>query len=173
MHKVYNALAAAAAAVAMGVAMDAVKYGLDDFVPVAGRSEIKKREGRTVLADYYNANPASMEAAIKTLVSLRSGKKAIAVIGDMLELGEASAEAHREIGRTAARFKVDILITVGELAQHVGKGALEAGMKKDHVLAALSHDHAGQLLKQLSHPGDVILIKGSRGMKMEKILEAF
>lgn len=172
-HNVYNALAAAAAAIAVGVPIDAVKYGLDDFLPVAGRSEIKKLEGRTVLADYYNANPASMQAAIKTLVSLRSDKKAIAVIGDMLELGEASVEAHREIGRIAARCKVDLLITIGELAQHVEKGAREAGLKTDQVLQATSRENAGQLLKQLSRPGDVILIKGSRGMKMEKILEAF
>jgi UDP-N-acetylmuramoyl-tripeptide--D-alanyl-D-alanine ligase len=173
IHNVYNALAATAAALAVGVTIDVVKFGLDDFLPVAGRSEIKKLEGRTVLADYYNANPASMEAAIKTLVSLKSGMKAIAVIGDMLELGEKSAEAHREIGRTAARNKVDLLITVGEQGTYVEKGALEAGMKAEQVLGAISHENAGRLLKQLTHPGDVILIKGSRGMKMEKILEAF
>ena len=172
-HNVYNALAAAAAALAVGVPIDIVKFGLDDFLPIAGRSEIKKIEGRTVLADYYNANPASMEAAIKTLVSLKSGRKAIAVVGDMLELGEASAEAHREVGRTAARFKVDLLIMIGEQASYVERGALESGMKKEQVLGATSRENAGRLLKQLTHPGDVILIKGSRGMKMEKILEAF
>ncbi len=173
IHNVYNALAATAAALAVGVTIDVVKFGLDDFLPVAGRSEVKKLDGRTVLADYYNANPASMEAAIKTLVSLKSGMKAIAVIGDMLELGEMSAEAHREIGRTVARNKVDLLITVGEQGTYVEKGALEAGMKEEQVLGAISHENAGRLLKQLTHPGDVILIKGSRGMKMEKILEAF
>jgi len=172
-HNVYNALAAAAAALAVGVPIDMVKFGLDAFLPVAGRSELKRIEGRTVLADYYNANPASMEAAIKTLVSLKSGRKAIAVIGDMLELGEMSAEAHREVGHTAAQFKVDLLITIGEQATYVEKGALEAGMKKEQVLGAMSRENAGRLLKQLTHPGDVILIKGSRGMKMEKILEAF
>ncbi len=172
-HNVYNALAAAAAAIAVGVPIDAVKFGLDDFEPVAGRSEIKQVEGRTILADYYNANPASMEAALKTLVSLKSGRQAIAVIGDMLELGELSAEAHREVGRTAARQKVDLLITIGELAQYVEKGALEAGMKKEQIIGAPSRENAARLLKQLTRPGDVILIKGSRGMKMEKILEAF
>jgi len=173
LHNVYNALAAAAAALAVGATIDVVKLGLEDFLPVAGRSEIKEIEGRTFLADYYNANPASMEAAIKMLVSLKSGRQAIAVIGDMLELGETSAEAHREIGRIAARFKVDLLITIGEQAAYVKKGALEAGMKKEQVLRAMSRENAGRLLKQLTYPGDVILIKGSRGMKMEKILEAF
>ena len=172
-HNVYNALAAAAAALAMGMSLDAVKYGLDDFVPTAMRSEIRQIQGRTVLADCYNANPASMEAALATLVSLKSGKKAIAVLGDMLELGEITFDAHRAIGATAARLGVDLVITLGPLAKQVGKGAIDAGMPKDRVLEAGSHAEAAVLLKQLSRPGDAVLIKGSRGMKMEKILEAF
>jgi len=172
-HNVYNALAAAAAALAMGMSLDAVKYGLDDFVPTAMRSEIRQIQGRTVLADCYNANPASMEAALSTLVSLKSGKKAIAVLGDMLELGTIALDAHRAIGATAARLGIDLVITVGPLAKHIGEGAIDAGMPKDRVLEAGSQAEAAVLLKQLSRPGDAVLIKGSRGMKMEKILEAF
>jgi UDP-N-acetylmuramoyl-tripeptide--D-alanyl-D-alanine ligase len=172
-HNIYNALAAAAAGIAAGMPIDAVKFGLEAFSPVAGRSELSTLEGRTLLADYYNANPASMEAAITTLVSLSSGKKAIAVLGDMLELGSAGPEAHREIGRVAARCKVDFFILIGTLAAHIGEGAREKGMPADHVVEARSHADAAQLLKKLSRPGDVVLIKGSRGMKMEKILEAF
>jgi UDP-N-acetylmuramoyl-tripeptide--D-alanyl-D-alanine ligase len=172
-HNIYNALAAAAAALAMGMSLDAAKHGLDDFVPTAMRSEIRQVQGRTVLADCYNANPASMEAALATLVSLKSGKKAIAVLGDMLELGETTFDAHRAIGATAARLGVDLVITLGPLANQVGKGAIDAGMPKDRVLEAGSHAEAAVLLKQVSRPGDAVLIKGSRGMKMEKILEAF
>jgi UDP-N-acetylmuramoyl-tripeptide--D-alanyl-D-alanine ligase len=172
-HNVYNALAAAAAALAVGMSLDAVKSGLDDFVPTAMRSEIRQIQGRTVFADCYNANPASMEAALATLVSLKSGKKAIAVLGDMLELGAIAFDAHRAIGATAARLGVDLVITVGQLAKQVGKGAIDAGMPKDRVLEAGSHAEAAVLLKELSQPGDAVLIKGSRGMKMEKILEAF
>jgi len=150
-----------------------VKFGLDGFSHVAGRSELKEIEGRTVLADYYNANPASMDAAIRTLVSLASGRKSIAVLGDMLELGSAGASAHRETGRTVAQSGVGILVTFGTLAKHIGEGALEAGMPKDRVLEAPTHAGAAQLIRKLSSPGDVVLIKGSRGMKMEKILEAF
>jgi len=172
-HNIYNALAAAAAATAVGLPIDAVKFGLDGFSPVAGRSELKEIEGRTVLADYYNANPASMDAAIRTLVSLASGRKSIAVLGDMLELGSAGASAHRETGRIVAQSGVDILVTFGTLAKHIAEGALEAGMPKDRVLEAPTHAGAAQLIRKLSSPGDVVLIKGSRGMKMEKILEAF
>jgi UDP-N-acetylmuramoyl-tripeptide--D-alanyl-D-alanine ligase len=173
MHNIYNALAASAAALAVGMPLDAVKHGLDDFAPIAMRSEIKEVQGRTILADYYNANPASMEAAIATLASLSQGRKSFAVLGDMLELGQAAFGAHRGVGATAARAGVDIVITVGALAKHIAEGAIEGGMPKERVLEAATHAGAAELLKKLSRPGDVILIKGSRGMKMEKILEGF
>ncbi|MCK9418302.1 MAG: UDP-N-acetylmuramoyl-tripeptide--D-alanyl-D-alanine ligase [Nitrospirae bacterium] len=172
-HNVYNALAAAAAALAMGISMDAVKNGLDAFQPLAMRSELRQVQGRTVLADCYNANPASMDAALSTLASLRSGGKTIAVLGDMLELGIVAIDAHQTIGKTIARLGVDLVITLGPLAKHVGEGAIDAGMPKDRVLEARSQAEAAALLKKLSRPGDVVLIKGSRGMKMEKILEEF
>ncbi len=172
-HNISNALAAAAAAIAAGMPLDAVKRGLDEFSPVAMRSEIRDIHGRTVLADYYNANPASMDAAIHTLVSLSPGRTTIAVLGDMLELGSSAAEAHRQIGRTAVQSGVDIMITLGTLAKHIGEGSLQAGMPKERVFSAQSHAEAARQLKSLSRPGDIVLIKGSRGMKMEKILEEF
>src|SRR5512143_343700 len=172
-HNIYNALAAAAAALAAGMPLDAVRDGLNDFAPVAMRSEIKEVRGRTVLADYYNANPASMEAAISTLASLSAGRKSFAVLGDMLELGDAGREAHRAVGATTARAGVHSVITIGALAKHIGEGAIEAGMPKERVVEAPTHAEAAELLKKLSRPGDVVLIKGSRGMKMEKILEGF
>ncbi len=173
VHNVSNALAAAAAAIAAGMPLDAVKQGLDDFTPVAMRSEIKEVQGRTVLADYYNANPASMDAAIRTLVSLSAGRKTIAVLGDMLELGAAADEAHRQVGRTAAQSGVHMVIAVGALAKHIAAGAIEAGIAKTRVFETAGHTEAAQRLRDLSGPGDVVLIKGSRGMKMEKILEEF
>jgi UDP-N-acetylmuramoyl-tripeptide--D-alanyl-D-alanine ligase len=172
-HNIYNALAATAAAIAVGIPLDAVKCGLEDFSPVAMRSELKQVKGRTVLADYYNANPGSVNAALETLISLRAGQKSVAVLGDMLELGDTTVDAHREVGRTVAHLGVDVLITMGSLAIHINEGALEEGMPKDRVIAAGSHAEAAALLKERSKNGDVVLIKGSRGMKMEKILEEF
>jgi UDP-N-acetylmuramoyl-tripeptide--D-alanyl-D-alanine ligase len=172
-HNIYNALAAAAGATAVGMPLDAVKYGLEDFSPVAMRSELKQVKGRTVLADYYNANPGSMQAALETLISLRAGRKSVAVLGDMLELGETAADAHREVGRIAARLGVDTLITLGTFAKFIDEGAIEAGMPRDCVISAGSHGEAAALLKERSKNGDAVLIKGSRGMKMEKILEEF
>jgi len=172
-HNVYNALAAAAAATAVGVPLDAVKHGLEDFSPVAMRSELKQVKGRTVLADYYNANPGSVKAALETLISLRAGRKAVAVLGDMLELGDSAADAHREVGRLAAHLGVDVLITMGPLAVYINEGAVEAGMPENRVIEAGSHAEAAARLREQSKNGDAVLIKGSRGIKMEKILEEF
>jgi UDP-N-acetylmuramoyl-tripeptide--D-alanyl-D-alanine ligase len=172
-HNIYNALAATAAAIAVGASIDSVKYGLDDFVSVVMRSEVREIQGRTVLADCYNANPASMDAAIRTVVSLALGRRSIAVLGDMLELGHSASEAHREVGRAAARSGVDMVITYGVLANDIGEGAHEAGMPNNRIFKAATHAEAAELIKELSRPGDVVLIKGSRGMKMEKILEEF
>ncbi len=173
MHNISNALAAAAAATAMGMPLEAVKYGLDDFVPVSMRSEVKVINGRTVLADFYNANPGSVKVALETLVTLRPEARSVAVLGDMLELGERGPEEHREIGRLAARIGVDVIITVGELSGLILEGAHEGGLPKSALFAAGSHADAAALLTRQSRIGDAVLIKGSRGMKMEKILEEF
>jgi UDP-N-acetylmuramoyl-tripeptide--D-alanyl-D-alanine ligase len=172
-HNVYNALAAAAAALAIDVPLETVKFGLEEFRPVAMRSELKDVQGRTVLADYYNANPDSMKAALETLASLTTGKRTIAVLGDMLELGDTAAEAHRAIGATAVKLGIDLVITVGPLAKYIAEGAVAAGMARDRVLEAETTSRGAAFLKEHSRPGDTVLIKGSRGMKMEKILEEF
>jgi len=172
-HNVYNALAAAAAALATDLPLETVKSGLEEFRPVAMRSELKDVQGRTVLADYYNANPASMIAALETLASLKTGRRTVAVLGDMLELGKTEIEAHRKIGETAARLGIDLVITVGPLAKHIAEGAVAAGMARDRVLEADTTSRGAELLKEHSRPGDTVLIKGSRGMKMEKVLEEF
>ena len=172
-HNIYNALAAAAAALAVGLPLETIKYGLDDFAPVAMRSELKVVKGRTVLADHYNANPGSVKAALETLVTLRPGARSVAVLGDMLELGASSIEEHRAIGRIAARLGVDVLIAVGPQAKQMLEGAREAGMPKERLFAVRSHAGAAARLAKESKNGDAVLIKGSRGMKMEKILEEF
>jgi UDP-N-acetylmuramyl pentapeptide synthase len=129
--------------------------------------------GRTVLADCYNANPGSMKAALETLITLRPGARCVAVLGDMLELGEAGAEQHREIGRTAARLGVNAIITLGPLSKNIIDGASEAGMPAGSLFTAASHSEAAALLEKQSRNGDAVLVKGSRGVRMEKILEEF
>ena len=172
-HNISNALAAAAAATALGLPLEAVRDGLQEFAPVAMRSEIKVLHGRTVLADCYNANPGSVRAALETLVTLRPGARSVAVLGDMLELGDAGPGEHREAGRIAARLGVYAVIAFGTLARHILEGAAAEGMPKGSLFTAASHREAAELLRAHSRNGDAVLVKGSRGMKMEKILEEF
>lgn len=172
-HNVYNALAAAAAAIAKETPLESIKFGLEDFSPPAMRSELLEVRGRLVLKDCYNANPRSVEAALETLASLRQGGATIAVLGDMLELGKSAPDAHRAIGAIVQRLGIDLLITVGTLTKFIADGAFTAGFPRDRVLMADSNAQAAALLKERAQLRDVILIKGSRAMKMEKILEEF
>ncbi|MFA5072697.1 MAG: UDP-N-acetylmuramoyl-tripeptide--D-alanyl-D-alanine ligase [Nitrospirota bacterium] len=172
-HNIYNALAAAAAAHAAGMTLDAIKTGLEEFAPVAMRSEMKQLQGRIVFADYYNANPASMQAALATLMSLKKKGRSLAVLGDMLELGTSSPKEHAAIGQLVAELGIDVLITIGPLSKHLADGAIKAGMKKNQVFEAQTHAEAVALIQKHSRRGDAVLVKGSRGMKMEKILEEF
>jgi UDP-N-acetylmuramoyl-tripeptide--D-alanyl-D-alanine ligase len=172
-HNVYNALAAATAALATGIPLDTVKVGLEEFRPVAMRSELREMNGRTILADYYNANPTSVRAALETLALLKSGRRAIAVLGDMLELGPSSAALHREIGQATAQLAIDLLIGVGPLGRYIAEGAIAAGMPRGRVFEAETTTEGAALLREQSRPGDMVLVKGSRGMKMETVLEGF
>ncbi|HYR95990.1 MAG TPA: UDP-N-acetylmuramoyl-tripeptide--D-alanyl-D-alanine ligase [Candidatus Binatus sp.] len=169
-HNVTNALAAAAAAHALGVGIDAVAAGLEAFQPPGMRMEVTHLpNGVTVLNDAYNANPASMAAALRTLAASR-GRRRVAVLGEMRELGAESARAHRELGVAAAAASVDALFLLGEHAETVRAGAESAGLPADRVVVAASHeDLAGRLLGYC-RPGDLILLKGSRGAAMEQVL---
>jgi UDP-N-acetylmuramoyl-tripeptide--D-alanyl-D-alanine ligase len=171
-HNVANALAAAAAAAALGVPQDEVKAGLEDFRPVAMRSELRVIRGMRVLADCYNANPASVAAALETLAAM-GGTRTVAVLGDMLELGESAAGAHRDAGRTAAGLRIGAVITVGALGRLIAEGARAGGMAADRVREADTPSQAAVMLRSIAQAGDMVLIKGSRGMKMETVLEEF
>jgi UDP-N-acetylmuramyl pentapeptide synthase len=137
------------------------------------RSELLEVNGRTVLADYYNANPASVASALEALASIRQGHRAVAVLGDMLELGDRAGALHGDIGRTAARLGIDLIICVGPLAKYIAEGALAAGMERSRVFAADTTAKGAAILKERWLPGDRVLIKGSRGMKMETIVKEF
>ena len=171
-HNVSNALAATAAATVLGAPLDLVRSGLEDFLPVAMRSELRDVKGTRVLADCYNANPASVRAALETLAAM-GGARSVAVLGDMLELGAAAVEAHREAGRAAAALRIGELIAVGPLGRHIAEGAMAAGMARGQVHEAETPSQAAVILRGLARPGDAVLVKGSRGMKMETVLEEF
>lgn len=162
---VYNALAAAAITDAMGAGLEDIRAGLESFGGVPLRLEVKKVGGAVAISDVYNANPASMEAALQELVRLRKGR-CIAVLGDMLELGAYSEEAHSALVRRLAEERVDVLIAVGPEMKRAA-----ADFVGDCHLAGDSAE-AGEILRRICRPGDTVLVKGSRGMRMERVLAA-
>jgi len=170
-HNIYNALAAAAAAHALGVEPDLIRAGLEGFAPYARRFSLEDIAGVVLIDDSYNANPASMAAALTTLRDIREECRAIAVLGDMLELGSISPEAHRELGLLAASC-VDRLYLLGEMATIVADGAIAGGLAPDRISMAQSHGEIIADLHSRLGKGDYILIKGSRGMHMEVVAEA-
>ncbi len=169
-----NALAAAAVCAALGIKPEDIRAGIESFAGVPMRLEFRELLGATVISDVYNANPASMEEAVKELVRLRK-QRAIAVLGDMLELGVYAEEAHRRLGRWMSELPVDVLIAVGEM---MGKAAEEFSAshgkspESRRVVAASSSSEARRILLGICREGDTILVKGSRGMRMEKVLES-
>lgn len=171
-HNVSNALAAAAAAISMGQTLDAIVQGLESFQPAKGRMETQLLgDGIILIEDTYNANPLSVEAALVALDEMGGSGARIAVLGDMLELGESSAERHRAIGAVAAAH-CDRLILLGPDSKETAKGARKAGMIAAKVTHCESHEETARQLVQSLRPGDRIIVKGSRGMKMEKITAA-
>lgn len=170
IHNVYNALAAIAVGWELGLKPSELKEGIAAFTPGAMRLEIQKYGDYTVINDVYNASPLSMAAALDTLAAIGKGRK-LAVLGDMLELGDAAIEAHRRIGRHAAAQGVEIILTIGELARHIAEAGREQGIKITQSFAG--HKEAIAALRSIIKPGDYILLKGSRGMKMETMLETF
>jgi UDP-N-acetylmuramoyl-tripeptide--D-alanyl-D-alanine ligase len=125
--------------------------------------------GITVLNDAYNANPASMAAALRTLAASR-GRRRVAALGAMRELGDAAGRAHRELGAVAAAAGLDALFLLGEHAEEVRLGAEAAGLPADRIEVAASHEDLAQRLRAYCRAGDLVLLKGSRGAAMEEVL---
>ena len=165
-HVAVDAACAVAAAIAAGVAPEVAARGLASARPPRMRGEIALVAGRNLYIDCYNANPASTAAALDTLAEMRAGGRGFAVLGDMLELGDESAEAHLETGRHAARLGLAVIALGGERERLAG-GAREAGGQ-----AWTEDDPAAAARRALaeSAPGDWILIKGSRGMRLERVV---
>ncbi|MBI3351251.1 MAG: UDP-N-acetylmuramoyl-tripeptide--D-alanyl-D-alanine ligase [Nitrospirae bacterium] len=173
-HNVYNAMGAAAAASMLGCASSDIIQGLNSFQPVPLRSEIVDLHNQIkVLLDAYNANPSSMEAAVRMLVDLgkEENRRTVAVLGDMLELGRSSEDAHFKLGKTLGRLKIGRLYLYGPEACQVFKGAVENGMPEESIKVCSTHEKIAEEIRKLSADRSLLLIKGSRGMKMEKVLD--
>jgi len=165
-------LAAAAAAYAMSLPMEAVISKAPSLKPYAMRGTlILLGKGIRLVDDSYNSNPGALDAALKTLARLPAPRR-VAVLGDMLELGEKEGEFHAGAGRTAARSGWDLLVTVGPLAKRMAEGAAAAGMDRARILPFADSIEAAEGIVPLLRENDLVLVKGSRGMRMERIIEA-
>ncbi len=170
-HNVQNAAGALAVAVALGLDFETAANGLSNVEAYKGRLVPKTlASGVTLLDDTYNANPDSMEAGLKVLMSL-PGARHIAVLGEMGELGDLAEGKHRALGAVCAQKNVDLFFACGPQAKHYGEGAFEAGLAHEKFIWAPDSAALASLVREKLHPGDVVWVKGSRSTKMERVVE--
>ncbi|MCS5637918.1 MAG: UDP-N-acetylmuramoyl-tripeptide--D-alanyl-D-alanine ligase [Myxococcota bacterium] len=168
---VINALAAAAGALAAEAKLEDTARGLADFRGVAGRmAERAMAGGAHLVDDTYNANPQSMRSALESLVRLTGDGRSVAILGDMGELGETSAAAHRQVGQLTAELGIDQLFVLGSHARRVAEGARAAGMEADRVHIEEGHTQLCESVQAFVRAGDWVLVKGSRAMQMERLV---
>ncbi|MCS7172273.1 MAG: UDP-N-acetylmuramoyl-tripeptide--D-alanyl-D-alanine ligase [Armatimonadetes bacterium] len=172
-HLLSNALAAAAVGWVCGVPLEAVGEALSRFRPPRMRLEVRKSPRDVLLVnDAYNASPESLRAAFETVRVLRGGRRFVAVLGEMRELGPVRETAHLEAGRWCAEEGVEVLVAVGEGGALIARGALEAGMPEERVLLARDAEEAARCAAERVRSGDVVLIKASRAVGLERVAEA-
>jgi len=171
VHMVQNAMLAVAAGRAFGLSLEDCAAGLASTPLTKARLQIKEINGIQFIDDSYNANPDSMKAALRTLVELDADGRRVAVLGQMSELGEESERGHREVGEAAAAFGIDELIAVGPTGAEMAQAARRVGLEKSTSVA--DAEEAAGLLGETASSGDLILVKGSRSARMERVLEAF
>ncbi len=171
IFNMYNALAASAVCFSLGIQLDGIKSALEDFRAFPMRFEITERKGITVINDAYNANPSSMEESLKELVRPGRRGRRIAALGDMRELNDFSEDAHRTLGRMLAEVNVDVFIAVGEMmslaAEECMKG--KGGKSVPEIYTFRDVNDASEGMMNIVKHGDIILVKGSRLMQMDKI----
>lgn len=174
LHNIYNALAAASIATILKLNLEEIKAGLESFTAFSARTDITTIDHNIhIINDTYNANPKSMEMALQLLSRLKGKDRGIAVLGDMLELGEASEEWHRQIGSLIKTLDIDAVFLIGAYAHVVADSATSHGVSEKAIHIGTTHEQIAQTLCKKANEHDWILFKGSRGMKMERILEQF
>lgn len=172
-HNVINAVAAVAIGLEFGLTIEQIKKGLAQISLTGMRLEVVETPRCKIINDAYNANPASTKEALQVLKEIAGTQaRKIAVLGNMFELGEREEAGHFEVGEAAASIGVSELFAVGDLALQIAKGAEFGGMPLAQIHPCKNNIECIEILKQITQPGDVILVKGSRGMKMEEIVKA-
>ena len=170
IHNIYNSLSVMGLCSLMGLDMKKSSEGIRKYQPSKYRMEIKSVSGKTLIEDFYNANPDSLRASIETFRQML-GERKVAVLADMLELGEISEKEHMNAGIQASEI-FDVIICIGSDAKYIGKGAIENGFDKGRVYYFANNEEAVSEINSILRPGDAVLMKGSRGMKLEEVAES-
>ena len=170
IHNIYNSLSVMGLCSLMGLDMKKSSEGIRKYQPSKYRMEIKSVSGKTLIEDFYNANPDSMRASIETFRQMQ-GERKVAVLADMLELGAISEKEHMNAGIQASEI-FDVIICIGSDAKYIGKGAIENGFDKGRVYYFANNEEAVSEINSILRPGDAVLMKGSRGMKLEEVAES-
>lgn len=173
-HNVYNALAAAAVASCLSLSKQVIASGLKGFIPLGGRFQVTELKGDIrIIDDTYNANPSSLGAALQTVEELRANKQGLVVaLGEMLELGRETSQYHIDAGKLVASAGARYLVALGEHGAHIIEGARRAGMKRDQTYLASSHAEMIEALRANVREHDIVLLKGSRKVSLDKVVEA-
>ncbi|MEM0896699.1 MAG: UDP-N-acetylmuramoyl-tripeptide--D-alanyl-D-alanine ligase [Verrucomicrobiota bacterium] len=170
-HMVTNALLAAATGWLAGLSTEEIAFGLGGAEISGGRLQIKDLKGLSIVDDSYNANPDSMRAAVDTLAGLDCDGRRFAVLGGMAELGETAAEEHQKLGRLVREKKIDFLLSVGEQARGITDGLSPNGGGRPAIAHFPAHEECVEYLEENARSGDLVLVKGSRSARMEKVIE--
>jgi UDP-N-acetylmuramyl pentapeptide synthase len=171
LHMVQNALLAVAAGRVFGISLEECAEGLASAPLAKARLQIKTIRGVQFIDDSYNANPDSTKAALRTLAELETEGKRLAVLGAMAELGAESKHGHKEVGAAAASLGIDYLLALGPGAAEIAAGAEASGLTNSRVVRSAAE--AAELLDEVARPGDLVLVKGSRSARTERVLEEF
>ncbi len=171
-HHVYNALAAILVGLKYNISMDDIKVGIRRFAPSGLRQTLIEYPNYKVIRDCYNASPASMKSGLEVLSLTETAGRRVACLADMLELGGISEKAHLAVGKLVVKYGVDCLITVGQEAKKIARGAIENGMNPADVHEFDTNAALKETLKMILKKQDLILVKGSRGMRLEEIADA-
>ena len=170
-HFLRAALTALAIAREIGLTASEIASGFANFRSAPGRCQVHQIGSWTVIDDTYNANPASMRAACETLRDWQGANKRLLITGDMLELGPHAEQAHFGLGLAAAEAQVDGLLVFGEQSEHVIRGALDGGLRPSRLAHCEHMEILLTVLDCVLEPRDILLVKGSRGMRMERVIE--
>lgn len=171
LHNVENAISAIAIGRQLGLSYSEIVAGLSNATISGMRMEIIELNNYIIINDTYNANPTSTIAALHSLQEIAFNRRMVAVLGNMFELGMGSKDGHLRVGKIAALCGVSLLVTVGDLAKHIAVGAEKAGLSSTGIIICKDNEDAIEKLANIILPEDVVLVKGSRGMRMEEIVQ--